>query len=253
MTQVDYHAFLKAVRSFALLGAPSFQLFEQSVKAKLYDHMPKELNHTTARQVKQFLGDHIARMATTCERASVTHDDSLFDTVGSNVYMDLKEIEGLQFLIWYDRAADYLGVVHLPNKSTPALIVGCREVILFFKSHGHVIQQVTTDKESNLNSLKSFWQEACGFEPRHSPAYRHQKIIERAIRKLTEMMKVMYSQQLYTLPTKCISMFIIYAAYLVTLHPTQNTGGNTTPHAIFKGCQPDLRYVTNLYGETVMF
>ena len=71
MTQVDYHAFLKAVRSFALLGAPSFQLFEQSVKAKLYDHMPKELNHTTARQVKQFLGDHIADgrswLATTCE------------------------------------------------------------------------------------------------------------------------------------------------------------------------------------------
>ena len=257
MTQLEYHAFLKAVRSYALIGAPSFLTFEQSVKAKLYDHMPKDLNYTTARQVKQFLGDHIARMAgrglQPPARASVINEDSPFETVGSNVYMDLKEIEGLQFLIWYDRAADYVGVVHLTSKSTAALIIGCKQVILYFKIHGHTIQQVTTDKESNLNSLKSFWQETCGFEPRHSPAYRHQRIIERAIRKLTEMMKVMYSQQLYPLLIKAVPMFIAYAAFLVTLHPTQNTGGNTTPYALFTGCQPDLRYVTNLFGETVMF
>lgn len=157
--------------------------------------------------------------------------------VGEHLHADLiplktKSIGGNTVLLTVvDEKSNFIITLPLPSKSTNTLQEGFESIITFFNTYGHTVKRVTTDAESTLKNLKSYFQQKKVILT-NTPAGLHEKRVERAIQTLKDRKNAILASLEYEFFPNLESEVYVAAATAINSNSNVNTKPYTPYHLV---------------------
>jgi hypothetical protein len=137
-----------------------------------------------------------------------------------------------------DEKTGFISFIPLPSKHTTVLLDAFKQIIAFYRGHGHVVKKIVTDAEANLKAMEPGLA-SLGVRYISLPPDMHEKRMERFVQTIKRRRDAMLATLSYELPTLLEAEALSQA---VTLHnQTSNKASRpSTPLQLVTGQRPHI-------------
>jgi hypothetical protein len=209
----------------------------------------------TTRDVQ--LAQQILGPCTDCIAAKMTAEPSPPSTnersnvIGEKQHVDLFFSKGNPYMISVDSCTGCISVCPSYGKAKKKIVQALAQMISAFKSYGHTVKYIVSDRESVFNCAEIYLNNK-GIQLNHSGPGRHEKRAERAIRTVKSKCRTVLQSLPYNLPQRLYPYLFSDCALSCNLVPTTQSG-NLTTREIVTGVKLNAKvHLRAKFGDIVL-